>query len=315
MQRSRQTYFYRAACLILICFFSSTVFAQTISSSVDRKDILIGQQISFRLNIVLPSSAYKVDLVLPDTIPHFEIIALTGGDTTDKDGNSIWQRKIRFTSFDSGKWTFPPFPYRIVKENTASQPLYTDSFSVNVGYMPIDQGGNPRDIKNVLDVTILDWFWISAGAGVLAFLILVYLIWMYLHFRKKKKKVDPYQGSQSAYEEAQTALAEMRRKNNERSMPVKEFYTALSEIFKRYYARSSGQEFSNRTSGDILLKLKEYALNAEASANAAKALGTMDAVKFAKYNPTYIENESALDYVSATITEMENLNTKPETTN
>ncbi len=304
MNKAVQEYFLKVIKLMVMsCFALQFAAAQAIHSSVDKKDILIGQQINYDLNISLPSQEYKVSMSLPDSIPHFDVIIKNAGDTVDKNGKFSWHQHITFTSFDSGSWTFPQLQYRINHLNTASQPLYTDTFIVNVGYMPIDKSGNPRDIRTVIEVNFFDWFWIWVGAGILALLIILFFVIRY--FVKKKKVVDPYKGKASAYDEALAALNDLRQKNKEQSLAVKDFYTMLSDVFKRYYGRTSGQDLMNQTSGDLLQKLKGYQLNAEAAASATQALQTSDAVKFAKYHPTFIENEAALDYVKNTIEETE----------
>lgn len=304
MSKAVHQYFLRVLKLIAAsCFALQFANAQTIHSAVDKKDILIGQQINYDLSISLPSQEYKISLDLPDSIPHFDVISKTAGDTVDKNGNFSWHQHITLTSFDSGSWAFPQLSYRINRLSTSSQPLYTDSFTVNVGYMPFDKSGEARDIRTVIEVNYFDWFWIWIGAGVLAFLIILFFVIRY--FVKKKKAVDPFKGKASAYEEAMAALNDLRQKNKDQSLAVKDFYTMLSDVFKRYYGRTSGQDLMNQTSGDLLQKLKGYQLNAEAAATATQALQTSDAVKFAKYHPTFIENEAAIDYVKNTIEETE----------
>lgn len=304
MGKALQQYFLKSLKLtLLLCIVLQNAFAQQIHTSVDKKDILIGERINYDLMITLGSPELKISLVIPDSIPHFEVLAKQAGDTMDKDGKFAWYQHITLTSFDSGSWAFPQLAYRINRLNTASQQLYTDSFMVNVGYMPTDSTGRPRDIRTVLEVNYFDWFWVWIGAGILA--LLVILFFMIRYFRKRKRPEDLFKGKASAYEEALAALNNLRQINKEQSMPVKEFYTMLADVYKRYYGRTTGTDLMNQTTGDLLQKLKGYQLNAETAATATQALQTSDAVKFAKYHPTFIENEAAIDYVKNTIEETE----------
>lgn len=306
MHKILQKYFLRPVILAaLSCVLFQFSHAQNISSTIDKKSILIGEQINYDINITLPSPEYKITFNVPDSIPHFEVITKTAGDTTDKNGNFALHAHIIFTSFDSGSYNFPALQYRINRQNTASQALYTDSFKVNVGYMPLDKSGQPRDIKTVLDVQVIDWFWISIAAGVLAISIFGYL---YFYFRRKKnKKKTENKSAATAYDEAIKALKELRLKNKEAIVSVKDFHTALAHVFKQYYGKSTGQNFMNNTTAEILSTLKKFELTATTNAATATALQTGDAVKFAKYHPTLTENEAALDYVKTTIEEMESL--------
>jgi hypothetical protein len=299
-----QNFFFKMIKLFVLSFFLfQSSSAQNISSRIDRKEILIGEQINYDLIITLPSREYKIEMGIPDSVAHFDILSKTAGDTTDKNGNFALHAHIVFTSFDSGSWAFPALQYKINRLNTSSQLLYTDSFRVNVGYMPLDKTGQPRDIRTVIDVQVIDWFWVYIGAGILFLLLTLFFVYRYL--RNKSKNKGSLKRSATAYEEANKSLEELRRKNADHSLKVKDFHTMLADIFKTYYGKITGRDFMNNTTGDILIKLKEYELNAATAATTAEALRTGDAVKFAKYNPTYIENEAALDYVKNTIEQME----------
>lgn len=287
---------------LLILLFAQSIFAQGIHVSVNRKDILIGERITYVMQIDLPSPQYNVSINIPDSIPHFEIISKTGGNGNDKAGNHLWRQTLVLTSFDSGSWQFPTLSYRINHLNTSSQNLYTDTFRVNVGYMPIDKGGNPRDIKTITEVYFFDWFWVWVGAGVLLLLLIAYLLYRYF---KKTKKDPGAAAALGAYEEAIRNLEELRRANKEHVFTVKEFHTKLADVVKTYYGKKNNQNFLNKTTEEILLKLKSHELNAETRTHAASALQTGDAVKFAKYHSSYLENEEALNYLKAAIEETE----------
>lgn len=300
-------YFISAFVLIAFVSLYQISFGQAVQTSVSKKDILIGEQISYVLRIGLPSPEYNVALNIPDSIPHFDVLRKTGGKGKDKQGNNVWQQTIVFTSFDSGSWNFPAFAYRINRANTTSQPLATDTFRVNVGYMPLDKSGKPRDINSVIDVSYFDWFWVWVGVGILLILLLAYLLYRY--FKKKKQIPDSKIG---AYDEAMKQLEELHKANEQRSLPVKEFHTRLADVLKNYYGKSVHQNILNKTTNEILQKLKIHELKAETESHAGEALRTGDAVKYAKYNASYTQNEEALQYLKTTIQEIESsLSKKP----
>ncbi len=292
------------AAILMVCFSS---FAQGIRSSVDKNTILIGERITYTLTVDLPSPEYTVSINIPDSIPHFEILEKNGGNGKDQKGNFVWQQKIVFTSFDSGSYTFPGLLYKINHLNTASQPLTTNQIKVEVGYMPLDKGGNPRDIKSILNVEFIDWFWVYVGAGILLLLLILFFVWRY--FRKQKKVIAPV-NAKGAYEEALTSLEELKKANEQRSLGVKEYHTRLADVLRTYYGRTINQNFSNKTTQEILMKLKSHELKAETASHATEALATGDAVKFAKYNSSYTENEAALNYLKTVIEEIELSRTK-----
>ena len=309
MRKRYAAYLYRVAFSFLLWIATDHVYAQSIRTAVDKKDILIGEQITYRMSIGLPSADYKVDISIPDSIPHFDVIQKVAGSATDKQGNYSWEYKLVFTSFDSGSWSLPAFSYRINHLNTASQFLYTDSFRVNVGYMPLDKSGKPRDIKSILEVSWFDWFWIWIGAGVLALLIIAFFVYRYI--RKNRKPVEVKENL-SAYAEAIKALDELRKANGQNIYTVKEYHTKLADVLRNYYSKRVDRNFFNKTTGEILTKLKSHELQAETQSHTAEALQTGDAVKFAKYHPSYTENEAAMNYLKNTIDEIENSLTKKD---
>ncbi len=289
---------------LIVCFSLS---AQGIRNSVDKNTILIGERVTYTLAVDLPSPEYTVSINIPDSVPHFEILEKNGGNGKDKDGNIVWQQKIVFTSFDSGSFIFPGLLYRINHLNTASQTLSTNQVKIEVGYMPLDKGGLPRDIKSILNVEFVDWFWAYIAVGILLLLIILFFVWRY--FRNKKKVVVPV-NTKGAYEEALLALEDLKKANEQRSLGVKEYHTKLADILRNYYGRTVNQNFSNKTTQEILMKLKSHELKAETASHATEALATGDAVKFAKYNSSYTENEAALNYLKTAIEEIELSRTK-----
>ena len=282
--------------------------AQTISTIVDKRDILIGEQITYNLSIDLPSADYKIDINIPDSLAHFDIIEKTGGNVNNTNGKYAWQQKIIFTSFDSGSYAFPSFPFKISHLNTVSENLSTDSIQINVGYMPIDKEGNPRDIKTIIDVDYFNWLWIIFGAIVFLFLVFLFVLIRYL---RKNKRQLPALHNHHAFKEAMTALEQLRKANENGTITVKEYHTKLADILKIYYGKASKQNVLNKTTEEILTKLKSHQLHAETALHTGEALQTGDATKFAKYHPSFTENELALHYLKNTIEELEKLrNTK-----
>jgi hypothetical protein len=285
----------------------SLVFAQAINTTVDKRDILIGEQITYNLSIDLPSADYKIDINIPDSLEHFDIIEKNAGVINNTNGKYAWQQKIIFTSFDSGSFVFPSFPFRINHLNTVSQNLNTDSIRINVGYMPIDKEGNPRDIKTILEVEYFNWLWVIIGAAVLSFLVFLFFLIRYL--RKNKRQLPALQ-NQNAFKEAMNALEQLRKANENATIPVKEYHTKLADVLKVYYSKASRQNVLNKTTEEILTKLKSNQLHAETALQTSEALQTGDATKFAKYHPTLTENELALNYLKNTIEEIEKLRHK-----
>ncbi|MDB5201585.1 MAG: hypothetical protein JWQ27_994 [Ferruginibacter sp.] len=290
---------------LLVCLWSgmNTAKAQSVSTSIDRKSILIGEQINYEIKFTLPAAGYQVDFNIPDSIPHFDMLSKAKSDSTDAKGNYLVMQRICFTSFDSGQWPVPAFAVNL-RNGSASYTLNTDAIMINVGYMPADSSGQLRDIKPVMDVFVIDNTWIYIAIGAVIFIILLLLLYRYFKNRKKKEK-PLFESKLTAYEEAVGALKELQATNLYDPTAVKLYHSRLSEIVKKYYSRKEQRNLLNKTTSEILLRLKEHDADAVTISSLAEAMRTGDAVKFAKYIPSAAESEQSLQQVRSSIDTIE----------
>lgn len=291
-----------------LVLFTQLVNAQALATRINTNDILIGGHIQYELKINLANSSYRIDIDIPDSIAHFDIISQDKYDTIDAQGVYTIRQNIVFTSFDSGVWKFPSFPVIISFPNKASQKLLSDSFLVRVGYSPADSTGQLRDIKPVMEVFVIDRSWMYIAGAVLLALLLVFFLYRY--FKNRKKKVPAlFNSSLSAYEEAMKGLQQLGKTPASESVEVRQYYTALGDIFKKYYSRKANKNLMTETTGDLLLLLQTHVKSPEIISAAAQALRCADAVKFAKYIPPVSENAQSVAQIQETIERLEKKST------
>lgn len=273
--------------------------AQSVFVKTDRNQILIGERIEYELTLKLPEEGYGINFKLPDSIPHFDVVVNKNFDTVNSNGSYLIRKRIIFTSFDSGTWHIPPFEVLLQKNNTSSK-LITDSILVNVGYSPPDSTNQLRDIKPVMEVSVTDYFWFYVAAAIMAAIILIVLL--YFYFKNRKKKPLPvFHSALSAYDEAMKALQELKEFDLDKPEQIKIYHVTLSEIFKKYFSRKKSKNLLSKTTGDILLDIKEYSGDATLVSTVAAALRSADAVKFAKYLPAITESNQTFEQVKAAI--------------
>lgn len=281
-----------------------TLQGQAVKTSVNTNNILIGEQIQYEISIQLVSAAYKVDIGIPDSIPHFDIIDQQQYDTTDGNGVYSLRQRIQLTSFDSGVWKLPAFPITVSAPNKASLQLQSDSILIQVGYSPADSTAQLRDIKPVMEVFVVDRTWIYIGIA-LAFTILVGIV-LYRYLKKRLSKPAPmFKSSLSAYAEAIQSLNNLALPNESDVVLVKLFYSSLTEIFKKYYSRKINRNLLSKTTGDVLLQLQTQVSSSDLIAQVAQVLRISDAVKFAKYLPSAEENEQSLSSAKSLVAALE----------
>ncbi len=293
-------------------FFMQLAFCQTLQTITDKKDILIGEQI--KLTLKSPMDGLTKWIVIPDSIPHFEIVEVTKPDTVNfKDDSKSIQQTITITSFDSGRWAFPALPVEFAgAAGQASQIVNTDSFVVNVSYAPADSTNQLRDIKPIIKVSVFDFFWLYIAGGVLLLLLIVFLLYRY--FKKKKTDTPATAVSKlSPFDEAMAELKNLDQYNLQDAAEIKLYHIKLAGIFKNYLGRKQGKNLFNKTTGDLLISIKEVNLPPDNISELATALRCTDAVKFAKYLPLSNESEDCKQKIAEIIilTEQKTTNNKP----
>lgn len=87
---------------LLFAGAGNIAWSQAVKTSINTNNILIGEQIQYQIKINLANSSYRINIDLPDSVPHFDIIDQKKYDTVDKDGVYTLRQDILFTSFDSG---------------------------------------------------------------------------------------------------------------------------------------------------------------------------------------------------------------------
>jgi hypothetical protein len=285
--------FFKLYWLLFFIALAPKIIAQAPIVVVDKKDILIGEKIE--LTIIANKAA---TIIIPDTIPHFEVIEKQTNDTILNNA-TISKTILSFTSFDSGSFYFPALQMKL-NETTST----ADSFLVNVGYMPIDKEAVPRDIKTIIEEDYIDWDLIKWIAfGLLAAIFLFFIVRILI----KKKKTISFTNNKNAYKEALLALQNVDTKNETNCITIKELHTELATILKVYYSSVDNTNVLAQTSNQVLDKLAAYKLQAEIAAQTKSALQTGDATKFAKYEPQKEENKNAIDFIKNTIDAIENM--------
>lgn len=298
-----------AGLTICFSFCVQFIFCQTPQTITDKKDILIGEQIKLTIKIHIEPAEIQLNvnslnrwLVMPDSIPHFDIVDTGKPDTTNfKDNSKTIEQTITITSFDSGRWVFPGLPVEFAKATgQPPQTVQTDSFYVNVSYAAADSTNELRDIKPIITISITDYFWYYIIGGGLLLLLLIYLLYRY--FKKRKQSAPATALSKlSPFDEAMEELKKLAQLNLQDAGEIRLYHIKLAAIFKNYLGRKQSKNLLNKTTGDLLINMKEMNLPAEAVSNLATALRCTDAVKFAKYLPLSNESDDSLQKIKETI--------------
>ena len=282
-----------------------------VKTTVDKNEILIGQQFKVKVLASFSGDNFYIKWIkVPDSLPHFELIEKGRIDSAFTNTKlSGLSQTFTFTSFDSGKWTFPSFEINFTPAKADSTiNLFTDSLPMVVSYSATDTTSTLKDIKAIreVDVMIPLWYWIVGG--VIFLLILGLIIWWYRR-KKKIKKVEPLASKWSPFEEAMQDLEKLSELNLEVPKEVQQYHTRLIGILRRYLSRKENTDYLNRTTSEILIAIKNNYLNKEILSKSATALRFSDAVKFAKYLPPATDSQANKQVIKDTIQLIESYQT------
>lgn len=276
------------SCLLLHAFSQS----RSLSVSVDRQKILIGEPFTVTLQTTVPNGR-EAKWITVDTPFHFEILGTSKLDTAQVGNGITLKQSLTLTSWDSGRWQLPPFGAATAK---GAKPIYID-----VSFSPFDHNQDYHGIKDILEVqkpAKTTWYWYLIGAALLL------LLFALLFPRQKKEPKVVTAPPVDAYRQALAQLETLGKSND---ADVKVFYTELVNIFRHYVQRRKGIHSFQKTTDDISKQLKGVALPAADYNELVQVLQLSDFVKFARYQPTTGENENALEQIKKSIITIENL--------
>lgn len=278
----------------LFCFVFC--FSQTpvkVKANIDRNSILIGERIRLTLEADIPENQ-PIRFFTIDTIDHFEFLEKGKIDTLNTSSGTMLRQHILLTSFDSGIWVIPS--YTLDRQNE----IKTDSFIINVGFTPFDTAQSYHDIKDIIGVEVEKkkenyWLYIAAGA---VFLLLI----AYLLTRRKKPKAT-VEMIVNPFDEAMQQLGALQKLN----LPVKEYYTRLTDIFRTYMAKRKNISSLQKTTDELVTQLRTLHMNPEDYQKLANVLRLSDFVKFAKYQPVAEDDRLALGIIKNSIQVIEKI--------
>ncbi|MFI8605365.1 hypothetical protein ACIGCP_12935 [Cellulophaga baltica] len=277
---------------ILLCllFVSAFGFAQSdskVASAVDIKDIKIGEQINFTVNV----SVDKVDQVtFPEEAQSFaplEMVESFAIDTIPENGKLTLIKKYALTQFDSGSYTLPPQKI-IINEKIFS----TDSVNIYVNTVPVDTIAQQLfDIKDIIIVekkSSFPWFWIFAIIAGL--LILAGLLYFFI-WRKKKLTEEEKVALLPPYDRAMLELKKLENSKYLIQDEYKQYYSELTDIVRSYLEEDVHISALESTTDQLINKLEmlkdagNLKLDEETIRQFKNILQTSDLVKFAKSKP------------------------------
>jgi len=277
---------------LLLLLLSGLAKSQKLTATVDRNNILIGEQIKLKIEANF-TAASSVGWPVIDSIPRFEILSKSAVDSSPLSGGVTLSQELVITSWDSGKLSIPSF---------IIGPAKTKPIAINVAYepSPFDTTQPYHEIKEILEVKkpgSASWKWYLIFALVIIALFLLF-------FPKSKKKAAGFVPDANAYKAALQALEQLRNKTGRDGQA---FYTELVQIFRTYLFKRRNIQSYSKTTDDLGIQMQQLQMDREQYAALLQSLRLSDSVKFARYRPTAAEEENSVQTIRNSIITIEQM--------
>ena len=216
----------------------------------------------------------------------------------DKDGNVWMRQELTLTMFDTGYQVVPPvklsFKPRgdstLFEASTPQHQVYVIPVQIDTtaSFKPfIGPRQEPISFAEILP-------WIIGGLGLAAIIALI--IWFFVYRQRKEKPTPIFQKPViPPYSKALEELESLRHKKLWQNGKVKAYYSELTEIVRVYIEDQFKVPAVEMTTAEILRGIKPLKINTEATSKLEQTLQIADLVKFAKMQPSALENDLCLE--------------------
>ncbi len=288
--------------LLLLPLSVASALSVNVVSSVDKQEMLIGEQINYRVEVSYDGEAELRWPMLADTLNEFEIVERSEVDSSFVDGLYKKAQSFKVTCFDSGQFAIPRLPF-YYKDGKSTKKRRSDAILVKVGYPEVNMQADIKPIKDIMKVE-LSWmdYWKWIMGSLLALALLGFLIW-YAFIRKKPEEVvEEYVPLLPPHEHALQRLKKLEEAKLWQSGKVKEYYSELTDILREYMERRFEIPALEYTSDEIVTAMKPINVKATVKERLVGLLRMADLAKFAKAVPSVDANEQSLKDVKKFVT-------------
>lgn len=273
------------------------LLAIIVSAAIDSTAIFIGDQTDIRLQATMDAAEQVAMPVYGEMLMDgIEIVDRTVVDTAVlEDGRRQLSQYLTVTSFSDSLFYIPPQPFVSGGDTLWSQPL-----SLNV-IQPFEMDTTLAitDVKDIRKAPIWWWGifrWVLLALGVIALGVGIYYLVRYIRrLRKGEEETVNPELLRPAEEVALEKLDLIREAKIWQEGKTKQYHTELTDVIREYIGRRYEVSSTEKTSDETLNALKPLMDGQkELFERLRKMLTLADLVKFAKWNTTPDENESAL---------------------
>jgi hypothetical protein len=218
--------------------------------------------------------------------------------------------------YDSGDTQIPPLPFLYSSPNdTAQHVALTNPLMVTVHTVPLDTSGDIRDVKPPFSIPLsLAEVLLYLGIALAVTLAAYYLYRFWLRRKGKAAGGQYAPPPRPAHVIALEELAVLKEKNLWQRGLIKEYYSEVTEILRRYFENRYRRPALEETTDEIIAGLRNTEYPAGLFSLTETVLRRADLVKFAKQRPSIPEHEQMLTAVYDIVDATKSVGMTPVTT-
>jgi len=295
--------------ILFLLFITSFANAQDAQTIVDRKRMLIGQNITLTYHVTLKKSDSiyftPFKLLIPGKILsknkeltknkkcEFEVTEKFQDTSIIKQGKIEWFGTYRLTAWDSGYFQIPKMQFRL-----NGKVLYFPPVSIEVDLVKANEGQDIYDIKESFTKLpdkkfsfkeSFKEFNSNYGRWFYPLLLLLIALMFYLWWKAKKKDFSRVQQETvkelSLKDKTLLLINQLDEKQLWKSDLFKEHYVELSFIIRGYLSTRYELNLLEKTSYETKLLLTKKGIDLRFIQTIGEVLEQADMVKFAKSEP------------------------------
>lgn len=270
----------------------------SISSGFDTTSIMIGEQTDFTITVEQPAGMHIEFPEFSDTLTgKIEILSAFPPDTLTAGENSlVIKRSWQVTSFEEGDYYVDSIPLFFFIDNQENV-FYSGRTGLEVLAPEIDGESGIYDIKAPFEIPLS---FLELLPWILAVLAVAASGWYFFRYMKNKKSGDSLfvttPPAEPAHLIAMRELKQLRSESLWKKGMIKEYYTRLTDIVRRYIEKRFAVLAMERTSNEIINELKQSSdIPKEVTGLLVEFFSIADLVKFAKAQPKEDQHDKCLN--------------------
>ncbi len=280
--------------IVGFAFFNASAQKVRVQAKLDTNEALIGDQVILDLSILQTENDTVLLPIFENKLTdEVEVIEQFPPDTLKLENNNLQvKQKVLITAFDSGHYAIPPIPF-LYRNDT----LKTNAMLFSVNTLSVDTTQAIKDIKGPYEAPvsfaeILPWA--LGGLGLIILILL--LIYIIRKIKRKEPLIRRVKPLEPAHLIAFRELNQLNHKKFWQKGQIKEYYTGLTDILRKYLWNRYAIRTLERTSDEILQSLKNSPFYEDDQYNLLKDIFKLsDLVKFAKFKPLADEHKKCYD--------------------